>query len=144
VLKNVLEPSLLQFLLNKIEQGPWQEQVHGTKAVEDELWDDTAYAAIHIAANAAPLLEAIREISGSRDVTSYYGRIYRFGSSSRHRDNWHHDNQDNRRVGMSVNLTQRRYAGGVFQLRRKGAEEILVEHSNYELGDATLFRIDAG
>ena len=42
---------------------------------------------------------------------------------------------------MSLNVGSDCYSGGVFQLRRKGSEEILVEAPNNVPGDAIVFRI---
>ena len=42
---------------------------------------------------------------------------------------------------MSVNLGPRPYDGGVFQLRRRGSEDILCELPNVVPGDAILFQI---
>ena len=54
---------------------------------------------------------------------------------------WHNDLQSHRKVGMSVNLSDRIYRGGILQIREWKSRRIISEFANGGRGDALLFRI---
>jgi hypothetical protein len=141
LLPKLLEPRLLDFLLERLEQGQWVEKVHEDIALEVVLDDAPARGLLHFLANAPAFVKTVQEITGCGPVTQFRGRIYRFIPNSGHYDSWHSDNGDGRLVGMSLNLSPRGYEGGVFQLRECPSERILAEIANTGWGNATLFRI---
>jgi hypothetical protein len=66
------------------------------------------------------------------------------GSSTDHFDSWHADlgaAQQDRFVGMSINLGSRPYQGGVFRLRNEASGTVLCELPNTGQGDGIFFRI---
>lgn len=141
LLPKLLEPPLLDFLLERLEQGPWRDEAHKDIGVEVVLEDAPARGLLHFVANAPAFLKTVQEITGHGPLTRFGGRIYRFVPNSGHFDSWHNDNDDGRLVAMSLNLSSRGYEGGVFQLREWSSKRILAEIANTGWGDATLFRI---
>src|SRR5689334_5787201 len=141
LLPKLLEPPLLDFLLERLEQGLWQDRVHEDIGNEVVLEDASARGLLHFVANAPAFLKIVQEITGCGPLTQFGGRIYRFVPNSGHYDSWHNDNGNGRLVAMSVNLSLRGYEGGVFQLREWSSKRILAEIANTGWGDATLFRI---
>ena len=85
--------------------------------------------------------KTVERITQCGSISVFDGRIYRMAPGTDHYDSWHDDTNDNRLVGMSVNLGSLPYLGGVFQLRKNSCEEILCEVPNVVQGDAILFRI---
>jgi hypothetical protein len=140
LLPRLLEPALLDFLLPRLEQGPWNDLVHDGIGVEVVSADLLAVQVLHFVANAPGFLDVVRTITGCPGVTWFGGRIYRFIAGSGY-DSWHDDVNGFRLVGMSLNLSPRGYEGGLFQLRDHETKRVLVEYANTVLGDATLFRI---
>lgn len=69
--------------------------------------------------------------------------MYRFIPNSGHHDTWHDDCSAGREVGMSINLSEKGYEGGIFELRERQSKRILLRMANTGLGDATLFRISS-
>jgi hypothetical protein len=141
LLPMLLEPSLLDFLLQRLSQAQWRDMKHegiGTEVVSD---DPPALSLLHFLANRPAFLDAVGQISGCGGVTWFGGRVYRFIPNSGHHDSWHDDNMEGRQVGMSINLSERGYDGGVFELRERQSKRILIRVANTGLGDATLFRI---
>ena len=63
--------------------------------------------------------------------------------SSAHYDSWHDDiNADEGRIlGMSVNLSPVRFAGGAFELRGRESKNMVYRHENTGPGDALIFRL---
>ena len=141
LLPKLLEPPLLDFLLERLEQGLWQDRVHEDIGNEVVLEDASARGLLHFVANAPAFLKIVQEITGCGPLTQFRGRIYRFVPNSGHYDSWHNDNGNGRLVAMSLNLSLRGYEGGVFQLREWSSKRILAEIANTGWGDATLFRI---
>jgi hypothetical protein len=60
-----------------------------------------------------------------------------------HSDSWHNDvdADEGRLVGMSINLGEEPYEGGVFRMRYRETQEVFAEIPNTVPGDATLFHI---
>jgi len=141
LLPKLLEPPLLDFLLERLEQGLWQDRVHEDIGNEVVLEDASAGGLLHFVANAPAFLKIVEEITGCGPLTQFEGRIYRFVPNSGHYDSWHNDNGNGRLVAMSLNLSLRGYEGGVFQLREWSSKRMLAEIANTGWGDATLFRI---
>jgi hypothetical protein len=141
LLPKLLEPSLLDFLMERLEQGQWRDQAHEDIGVEVVLEDAPARGLLHFLTNAPVFLKTVQEITGCGPLAQFGGRIYRFIPNSGHYDSWHNDNGNGRLVAMSLNLSPRGYEGGVFQLREWSSKRILAEIANTGWGDATLFRI---
>lgn len=141
LLPKLLEPQLLDFLLERLEKGQWVEKVHEDIALEVVLEDAPARGLLHFLANAPAFVKTVQEITGCGPVTQFRGRIYRFIPHSGHYDSWHSDDGDGRLIGMSLNLSPQGYEGGLFQLREWSSERMLVQIANTGWGDATLFQI---
>jgi 2-oxoglutarate-Fe(II)-dependent oxygenase superfamily protein len=141
LLPRLLEPPLLDFLLERLEQGEWRDRVHEGIGIEVVLEDLPARGLLHFVANAPAFLRTVQEITGCGPLTQFEGRVYRFIPNSGHHDSWHDDNGKGRLVAMSLNLSPRGYEGGVFQLREWSSKRVLAEIANTGWGDATLFRI---
>ena len=143
LLPKLLEPRLLDFLLDRLERGLWRNKIHGGIGVELILEDAPARGLLHFVANAPAFLRIVKEITACGPLTQFGGRVYRFLPNAGHYDSWHNDDGNGRLVAMSLNLSPRGYDGGVFQLRDWSSKRILVEIANTGWGDATLFRISA-
>ena len=92
--------------------------------------------------NDSRLFEVIRTISGCDPITYVDGRVYAFHSGSNHHDSWHSDASGGRQVGISINLSEREFEGGVFELRHAASDAVEWSIANTGPGDAILFRID--
>src|SRR6202035_2809333 len=68
---------------------------------------------------------------------------YRMRPELGHYDLWHNDVLDNRVIGMSLNLSPRGYSGGLFQLRARGSDRVLIDIANTGFGDGIIFRISS-
>lgn len=146
LLPKLLDSDLLHILRPRLEQRPWLSRPDKGIATDDTLDDKLAVELLEFVANTPDFLAAIREISGCADVALFRGRVYRFVPNTIHYDSWHNDlgmKTSTRRVGMSVNLSLRQYAGGVFQLREADSKRIILEIANTGWGDATIFRISS-
>lgn len=143
-LPKLLDTELLKFLLPQIEGERWIRRTHEGIGSDDILDDGIAARLLHFLANTPVFIGAVRDISGCEDVSIFRGHVYRLIPNSDHYDSWHSDitGRDNQRlVGMSINLGMREYKGGLFQLREEDSERMTFEIANTGWGDATLFRL---
>jgi hypothetical protein len=127
---------------SRLAESEFEVQVSGV-GTEWHMKPNALVATLNWLVNAAELLRAIRYVTDCDDVGFFSGRIYRMDPSSGQSFEWHDDREHvgERRLAISVNLGDRPYAGGVFQIREKGAPESVAEVPNVGRGDAVLFRI---
>jgi hypothetical protein len=91
-------------------------------------------------ANDPQLLQFVRDVTGYTDVGFFAGRVSRLAADSDHFAAWHDDALDERRVALSLNLSEGPLEGGELLIRRKGEPE--PPPTPYgPPGDALLFRI---
>lgn len=144
LLPKLLDPELLQLLVPRLAQPRWVRRIDKDIAAEDVFEDELALGLLHFVTNSPAFLDAIRNVCDCAGASVFRGRIYRLLPDSVHHDSWHDDagdEKDHRLVGMSINLGQRAYAGGVFQLRDFDSKRMIREIANTGWGDATLFRL---
>jgi hypothetical protein len=140
----LLHPELIERLLPRLESGTWEHRHHAGISRDVTLNDPVAQHLMHFLLGAPDCLEAMRRITGCEQIRAFHGRFYRFLPLPGHRHTWHDDRgtegQD-RRIGISINLSFRPYEGGVFQLRRARSRRRLCELPNVQPGHAIVFRI---
>jgi hypothetical protein len=142
VLPRLFGPVLLAEVQGVLESAPFAARDYDGLAGELALEESVPLVArLLFVMNDPALFRAIEAITGIESLVRFDGRIYRRVARPDHYDNWHTDIHDNRRVTMSVNLSEAPYDGGVLHLRRRGTERTLVELHNTGPGDAILFRI---
>lgn len=142
-LPRFLEPALLGWLQQRIAGASWQELVHplDPPVTDLKLMDPVARGALKILFQDPSLFAVVRDITGCDAIGSFKGRVYRMDPAAHH-DEWHGDDDDNRLVTLSINLTDGVFAGGGLQLRRRDSLEVLDSVANTGPGDAIMFRID--
>jgi hypothetical protein len=140
VLPRLLDVPLLDFLVERLERGRWIDNVNEDVGREIVLFDARATGLLHFGMNAPFFLKAVQEITGCGPLTRFEGRVYRFIPNSGHHAEWHSDS-GNGLIGMSLNLSQRAFQGGLFQLRDVQTKRVLAEIANTGWGNAMLFRI---
>jgi hypothetical protein len=140
----LLHPDLIRFVSCRLETCDWITSDDGEIAREALPENPALASVLNFAANTSAFLDLMRRITRCHQITWFNGRVYRMGSSTDHFDSWHADlgstNQD-RLVGMSINLGSRPYCGGVFRLRDEASGAVLCELPNTGQGDGIFFRI---
>ncbi len=142
-LPQLLAPSLLQRIQSRMAIGPWTERTHGKIGHEVTLADPMALNLLTFLMNRPDFLQLIGRISGRGPLHGFQGRVYRMLPDAGHFDSWHDDivPGEDRLVGLSINLGEDPYEGGVFRLRRRATGEVLAEIPNLTPGDARIFDI---
>ena len=142
-LPSVLPPDGFDYVCEHVERGAFAEKIHGQIGAELCMGENAALSLLYFLTNDRRVFSLIRELTGCDSIGGFIGRVYRMVPGTAHYDSWHTDCVANRMIGLSVNLSDDSYAGGVFQLRERGSEAILTEMPNTGPGDAILFRIAA-
>jgi hypothetical protein len=58
-----------------------------------------------------------------------------------HYEDWHNDLDEARMVGMTVNLSNKVFAGGTLEIRHKITQRMITRITNTGFGDAIIFRL---
>jgi hypothetical protein len=96
---------------------------------------------LHLILNNPVLFTAIQRITNCPEIGSFSGRVYQSIAGSDHHLSWHDDRKETRQIGISINLSDGNYSGGVFQIREKISHKLKNEISNTAPGSAIIFRI---
>lgn len=140
-LPQLLAPSLLSFVQQRLERGRWETKIYPDVAEEYSLDDLPALNLLHFLANLPDFRNLMEEITGCTPLSGFEGRIYRMTAAAGHYDHWHDDTIGPRLVGMSLNLSPRAFRGGLFQLRQYESPRMLAQIANTGPGSVLIFRI---
>jgi hypothetical protein len=86
-------------------------------------------------------LEFIEALTGCGHLGSFLGKVYRIEPGQNHYDSWHDDVTDDRKIALSINLTEKPYSGGILEIRESGSKRVLNSVTNTGFGDAIIFPI---
>src|ERR1041385_2731652 len=140
-LPRFLEPDLLAYVHQSIRAASFYERDHEDIAREACMCDNPMLALLCLIMNDTRLFDVIRRITGCAPIGYFNGRIYAFAADANHFDQWHSDTIDDRRIGISINMSEGLFEGGVFELRHADAEATHWSIANTGSADAILFRI---
>jgi hypothetical protein len=145
-LPQLIEPLLLEHLRRQVAAARLVTKIEGDD--HDQFGKvlfvpqtEPALFVFHLLMNNRHLFQAIEAITQCRPIGNFVGRLHSSVPGGQHHIAWHGDNADHRLIGLTVDLSGADYEGGVFQLRRKDAEEIICEMPRRQTGDAFIFRI---
>lgn len=140
-LPGFLDSDLLAYVHQSIRAASFYQRDHEDIAREACMSDNPMLAMMCLVMNDTRLFEVIRRVTGCASIRFFNGRIYAFAADANHFDQWHSDTVDERRIGISINMTDRLFDGGVFELRHADADVPHWSIANTGPGDAFLFRI---
>lgn len=140
-LPGLLEPALVRDVLCRIRTTEWVPQAYGEFATELCMHDNPVLALLLLLVNDEALFGLLQQLAGCAAIRGFMGRVYRMMPGAAHQASWHTDVGHERLLGMSVDLSETPYAGGIFELRERASRRILSRTTSRRVGDATLFRI---
>lgn len=141
VLKGLLAPTLLAAIAQSLERATFDAADYEGVGADLRMAGGGALEGLHLIMNDAEFLGVIERIVQAAPLLTFWGRVYRMVPGQAHVADWHDDLFSDRHIGISINLSDHRYEGGLFQIRRAGAEALLGEVHNTGWGDAILFRL---
>lgn len=141
ILPNLLEPDLLNLVSKRLESATFHLRVY--KGIGQDLCPDdiNTTSLLNFICNNRRLFETIEAITGCGRLGSFIGKVYRMNPSNDHFDSWHDDAQDNRRIALSINLTEEPYDGGILEIRDRQSRRVLNSIARSGFGDGVIFRI---
>jgi hypothetical protein len=139
VLPGFIEPALLERVQRGVEQADFVEH-HHELFVELSMRAHASLDLLVFLVNDERLFRLVERLAVSERVRTFIGRVYR-NMPSRHSSIWHEDTLYDRKIGMSVNLTEGLFEGGKFEIRDAASGRVLNSIANVGRGDAILFGI---
>ena len=98
--------------------------------------------AISLLLHSTELLRWLEDVTGAGPLQAVAGRFAEMRASHNDALDWHDDLHDtSRRLAIIVNLSDRPFAGGQFQLRRKGESELLLRHNHPQAGSVLIVAV---
>jgi hypothetical protein len=143
LLPGLIASDLRSLLLRRLDHARFEPRVAARvhpPATDLKLRDPDLNGLLHFLFNDAAVVAFVRTIGGDRSITGFVGAVYRMLPDAGHRDSWHSDADGNRRVGLTVNLSVRPFAGGALSLRTRN-QVPLWTFANSGPGDGLLFAI---
>ncbi len=138
-------PELLRFFENNIlnqEFTPRHSVDDGVHMVFKELGLENKHTKLmYLLMQDQILIQNLAERTGLSELKSCASRIYKFIPDGSNTFDWHNDLCHGRTLGFSVNLTQEKFEGGKFMIRKKHDHNVHAEYHNTGYGDAILFKI---
>jgi hypothetical protein len=144
-LRNLLEPQLLQVIMEQIGQAEFYERVHPTAGpspnIDMCMRENAASQALQLVVNDRKFLRFVEQATGCGELGSFFGSVYRLAPGLGHYDSWHSDMAAGRLLALSINLSTDVYRGGILQIRNSESGQMVHEVANTGPGDGILFRI---
>jgi 2OG-Fe(II) oxygenase superfamily len=140
-LPSLIDADEFAYVQRQFDRAVFADKRHGNIGVEVCMQENPALNLLNFLTNDDRFFHLVEQLTGCGPIGTFVGRVYRMIPGSGHYDSWHSDFVEHRMIGMSLNLSDDEYSGGVFQLRPKESDAILIEAPNTGAGDAILFRI---
>ena len=142
VLRGFIAPDLLAVVQRQLACQSFLHKTNAGIGTELRLPSGALSSALEFLTNDPALFQAVEEVTGSRSIGCFRGRVYRMLPGAGHASDWHSDVSGGRMITMSVNLSTSVFEGGELQIREATSEHTIRRLRNTGAGDAVLFRID--
>lgn len=134
VIEEFFTPKFLRIILDRVKQTPFQEFGEREDAITTPF-----ILTLNQLMSEREILDQMNEISGLKNLSEFAGRIYRL-SHSGHEFGWHDDLILDRKLAISINLSEGPYEGGDLEIRHEPTQSVKTL-PNKVLGRAVLFII---
>jgi hypothetical protein len=95
--------------------------------------------------NRPVLRDWFARITGCGPLAGTKGSTARFLAGTAQRLDWHDDlNRDPRRLGITIGLGHEAYEGGLFEMKRKGSDDVSFRFHHVQPFAMLVFRVDTG
>jgi hypothetical protein len=97
---------------------------------------------LNLLLNRSALRDWLERVTGLSPLAAASGAIVRMEAGPGDHLGWHNDQGDPaRRLAITINLGDAPYAGGRFEMRRRGGDDLLMHHDHVEPGTALVFAV---
>ena len=145
VLPSALDAVLLRAILRVARPGPFVPEHIGAIGWRTVEARDLAGQALRFALQRPEFLRWLASTAGCGALHSLAGFVAEMAAGTGQGLGWHDDRIEGglgRRLAVAVHLSDTSYEGGLFELREKATERILVRAGALPQGSVFLFRID--
>ena len=140
--RDIFTPELLASLVASCRRTQFREddvKGLGTREVEAP---QRVGAAMNLMLSRAPFLRWVEAATDCGSVGHVEGRLVQTRANGRDRLDWHDDlDNGDRRLGITICLSDAPVEGGCFELRDKKTKELLNSHVHQQCGTALIFGI---
>jgi hypothetical protein len=141
-LPQILAQPFLTMLLERVDQSTFGEDVVGRIGARQVERPQRVGRILSLALHGRPLLDWLEVVTGCAPLRALTGHVAQHSPNSADALDWHDDMNDRaRKLAIVINLSDRPFQGGQFQLRRKGADGLLLAFDHVEPGSALLFAV---
>jgi hypothetical protein len=134
-----IEPGLLRVIQRHLSRAAFKERKYEIGR-DLTLTDDPIANLFNVLLNDPKLFRLIRRVTGCGRIGCFVGRLYQMVARQGLAFSWHDDMLNDRKVAISINVSDAAYRGGALQLRdtSRGVRETVP---NLGFGDAIVFRV---
>jgi hypothetical protein len=139
---DAIAPALLERLMTQAAAAQFVDddvEHIGTREVEAP---QRVGGLISVLLSRPALLHWLQQATGLSPIRAVMGRLVQTRANARDALAWHDDLSDHARlIAVVINLSDQRYEGGLFQMRRVGDEEPFLSHQHQKPGSMMLFAV---
>jgi hypothetical protein len=145
ILPSAFAPAFLQTILTVCRRGAFATETIdriGWRTVEER---DVAGAAMRFALERPAFLRWVEAVAGCEPLTRLSGVVAEMAADTGQELGWHNDRTDetrDRRLAVTVHLSDAPYEGGHFEMRDERSGQMRVRAGALPPGSVMLFRID--
>jgi hypothetical protein len=140
-----LDAGFLRTILTVCRRGPFVPEHIGRigwRTVEER---DTAGSALRFALERPAFMRWLDAVTGGEPLQRLAGLVAEIGAGTGQELGWHNDLHEgvlDRRLAVTIHLSDEPYEGGVFEMRDEASGRMLVREGTLPPGSIMLFRID--
>jgi Rps23 Pro-64 3,4-dihydroxylase Tpa1-like proline 4-hydroxylase len=136
-----LSPELLREVQNQLTEKDFYDRMDSHIAFESCMKKNPLFCFMHFLLNDETIFRWIESLTGCEKIQCFQGRLYRMVPGKDHYDTWHNDMDDQRLVGISINLSREPFRGGYLEIREEATQKIKSRTANTVPGNAVVFQI---
>jgi hypothetical protein len=138
-LQGFIEPELLRVLQRSVRIASFKGRAYDVGR-DLTLSDSPVTNVVNVMMNDPKLFRVVRRVTGCGPIGCFMGRLYRMVEQQGQAFKWHDDMLNDRKVAISINVSDEIYRGGTLQIRDTSSGE-RASAPNLGFGDAIIFRV---
>lgn len=140
---DMIDASLFDRLLQLCDRAGFIGDAQADVALRQLEVPGTTGKALALTLKRPDLLRWLEKATGCAPLNSTFGRVVQNVVGKAHHLDWHDDLREDptRRLGITINLGQKPYEGGLFELRVKKTRQLVMRHRHVEPGSILIFEV---
>jgi hypothetical protein len=140
---DMIDPAFFRQLLQLCGRAQFVTDLETDIAQRQRETPGIAGGALALALKRNDLLRWLEKATGCEPLHSTFGRVMQIVPGGAHRLDWHDDLPEDptRRLGITINLSENAYEGGLFEIRVKKTRQVLARHRHEMPGSVLIFDV---